>query len=157
MIWCGGSGVDKPERTSQTDDALQRIRTELHDLLGRSPSARDVLSHLAGVERALKTLGVAAFESLPSYILKRAMTQLESVLPEPVGPGIADLRARLARALAGHDAVQAPAVPPAAGPAVPPVVPPAHQPASFSNDQLQVSEATVTDFDRVVAASQRRF
>ena len=157
MIWCGGSGVDKPERTSQTDDALQRIRTELHDLLGRSPSARDVLSHLAGVERALKTLGVAAFESLPSYILKRAMTQLESVLPEPVGPGIADLRARLARALAGHDAVQAPAVPPAAGPTVPPVVPPAHQPASFSNDQLQVSEATVTEFDRVVEASQRRF
>ncbi len=141
--------MDKPERTSQTDDALQRIRTELRDLLGRSPSARDVLPHLAGVERALKTLGVAAFESLPSYVLKRAVTQLESVLQEPVGPGIADLRSRLARALAGHDAVQVPAVPPA--------VPPAHQPASFSNDQLQVSEATVTEFDRVVEASQRRF
>ena len=149
--------MDKPEKSSQADDALQRIRTELRDLLGRSPSARDVLSHLAGVERALKTLGVAAFESLPSYVLKRAMTQLESVLQEPVGPGIADLRARLARALAGHDAVQAPAVPPAAVPTVPPVVPPAHQPASFSSDQLQVSEATVTEFDRVVEASQRRF
>ena len=149
--------MDKPEKTSQADDALQRIRTELRDLLGRSPSARDVLSHLAGVERALKTLGIAAFESLPSYVLKRAMTQLESVLPDPVGPGIADLRARLARALAGHDAVQAPAGLPAAVPTAPPVVPPAHQPASFSNDQLQVSEATVTEFDRVVAASQRRF
>ena len=149
--------MDKPEKSSQADDALQRIRTELRDLLGRSPSARDVLPHLAGVERALKTLGVAAFESLPSYVLKRAMTQLESVLPEPVGPGIADLRARLARALAGHDAVQAPAVPPAAVPTVPPVVPPAQQPASFSSDQLQVSEATVTEFDRVVEASQRRF
>ncbi len=149
MTWCGGRGVDKPEKTSQTDDALQRMRTELRDLLGRSPSARDVLSHLAAVERALKALGAAAFESLPSYVLKRAVTQLESVLPEPVGPGIADLRARLIRAVAGHDAVQVPAVPPA--------VPPTQQPASFSNDQLQVSEATVTEFDRVVEASQRRF
>ena len=125
------------------------MRTELRDLLGRSPSARDVLPHLAGVERALKALGAAAFESLPSYVLKRAATQLESVLPEPVGPGIADLRARLTNALAVQDAVQAPAVLPA--------VPPAQLPASFSNDQLQVSEATVTEFDRVVEASQRRF
>ena len=129
------------------------MRTELRDLLGRSPSARDVLPHLAGVERALKALGAAAFESLPSYVLKRAATQLESVLPEPVGPGIADLRARLANALAVQDAVQAHAV----LPAVLPAVPPAQLPASFSNDQLQVSEATVTEFDRVVEASQRRF
>ena len=129
------------------------MRTELRDLLGRSPSARDVLSHLAGVERALKALGAAAFESLPSYVLKRAATQLESVLPEPVGPGIADLRARLTNALAVQDAVQAHAV----LPAVLPAVPPAQLPASFSNDQLQVSEATVTEFDRVVEASQRRF
>ena len=125
------------------------MRTELRDLLGRSPSARDVLPHLAGVERALKALGAAAFESLPSYVLKRAATQLESVLPEPVGPGIADLQARLTNALAVQDAVQAHAVLPA--------VPPAQLPASFSNDQLQVSEATVTEFDRVVEASQRRF
>lgn len=153
MVWCEGSDVDKPEKASQADDALQRMRNELRDLLSLSPGARDVLSHLAGVERALKALGIAAFESLPSYILKRAVTQLESVLPEPIGPGIADLRARLIKALTVHDAVRVPAVPPA----VLPVVPPTQQPASFSSDQLQVSEATVTEFDRVVEASQRRF
>jgi len=34
---------------------------------------------------------------------------------------------------------------------------PARQPTNFSDDKLQVSETTVTDFMRVVQASQRKF
>ena len=138
--------MNRTEKMPQVDDSLQRMRSELHGLLSLSPGAREVLPHLAGVERALKSLGAAAFDSLPSFVLKRAAMQLESVLPEPVGPGIADLRARLAKALAAHEQASAPT----AAAAPPP-------PTYISNDKLQVSEATITEFMRVVEASQRSF
>ena len=143
--------MNRTEKMLQVDDSVQRTRSELHGLLSLSPGARDVLPHLAGVERALKALGAAAFDSLPSFVLKRAAMQLESVLPEPVGPGIADLRARLAKALVAHEQASASAAA-AAAPAA--AAPP---PTYISNDKLQVSEATITEFMRVVEASQRSF
>jgi hypothetical protein len=137
--------MNKPEKSSQADDTLQRMRTELQDLLSHSPGARGVLLHLASMERALKTMGAAAFDGLPSFVLKRATDQLESVLPEPMGQGIAELRARMVRALAAHEHVP------------PPATTPAHQPIYFSDEKLEVSEATVTEFMRVVEASERKF
>ena len=141
--------MNKTEKMSPVDDSVQRMRSELHGLLSLSPGAREVLPHLAGVERALKALGAAAFDSLPSFVLKRGAMQLESVLPEPVGPGIADLRARLAKALAAHEQASASAAAAPASAAAPPTY--------ISNDKLQVSEATITEFMRVVEASQRSF
>jgi hypothetical protein len=137
--------VNKPEKVSQVEDSLPRMRAELKDLLDRSPGARDVLQPLATLERALKSLGIGAFEGLPSHVLKRAATQLESVLPEPIGQGIAELRTRIAKGLLAHEKVPVP------------VVAPAQPPTYFSDDKLQVSETTVTDFMRVVEASQRKF
>jgi hypothetical protein len=141
----GSSTVNKSENTSPADASLQRMRSELKDLLALSAGSRDVLPHLATLERALKTLGVAAFEGLPSFVLKQAAAQLEKVLPQGAGPGLSEVRARMAKALAAHEKAQAPA------PAV------AKPPAYVNDEKLQVSESTVTEFMRVVEASERKF
>lgn len=140
----GGRSVNQPKQNSPVDDSLQRMRSELKELLGRSPGAREVLPHLAGVEHALKTQGVAAFDTLPPRVLKRAATQLENVLPEPPSEGIAELRSRLSRALSAHDEARVAVMRPA-------------QPSTFLVDEkLRVSEASVSDFMRVVEAAQRK-
>lgn len=146
--------MNQTETPAPADETLLRMRGELKELLGRTQGARDVLVHLAGVERALKALGMPAFDSLPTLVLRRAASQLESVLAQPVGPGIAELRARLAKALAAQEQAQAAAAQAAAAPA--PAAPVTPRPALYSEGALQVSEATVTEFDRVVEASQRR-
>ncbi len=137
--------MNHPEKVSQDEESLQRMRTELKDLLNHSAGARDVLQHLAGLERALKTLGLGAFEGLPSHVLKRTAAQLENVLPQPVPAGIADIRTRIAKALAAHERAQST-----------PAVKPVQQPVYFSDDKLQVSETTHTDFMRVFEAAQSK-
>lgn len=137
--------MNHPEKTSQDDESLQRMRTELKNLLNLSAGARDVLQHLAGLERALKTLGLGAFEGLPSHVLKRTATQLENVLPQPLTPGIAEIQTRIAKALAAHERAQS-------APAATPV----QQTVYYSDDKLQVSETTHTDFMRVFEAAQRK-
>ncbi|MEQ1804496.1 MAG: hypothetical protein ABL900_03885 [Burkholderiaceae bacterium] len=137
--------MNHPEKASQDDESLLRMRTELKDLLNLSAGARDVLQHLAGLERALKTLGLGAFEGLPSHVLKRTAAQLENVLPQPVPAGIAEIRTRIAKALAAHERAQS-------APAVKPAPPPIY----FSDDKLQVSETTHTDFMRVFEAAQSK-
>lgn len=150
-----------------TDETLLQMRGELKELLGRTQGAREVLAHLAGVERALKTLGPSAFNTLPTLVLKRAASQLESVLPQPCGPGIAELRSRLANAVAALEEAHAAAAKEAAAqdaaaqaapkaPAAPGVTP-VVRPAFHNDAALQVSEATVTEFNRVVEASERKF
>lgn len=141
--------MNHPEKTLQDDEALQRMRNELKDLLSLSPGAREVLLPLVSLERALKVLGMAAFESLPSHVLKRAATQLDGILPQPVSQGLAEIQARVAKAIAAHEAPPAPA---AAAAAVKPAPPPTY----FSDDKLQVSETTHTDFMRVFEAAQRK-
>lgn len=158
------------------EETIVQMRGELKELLGRTQGAREVLAHLAGVERALKALGANAFESLPTLVLKRAASQLESVLPQPCGPGIAELRARLGKAIAAIERTQATlaATPAAAASAAPSAsgasgaaaAPAASAPANtatlqraavFSDAALQVSESTVTEFNRVLEASERKF
>jgi hypothetical protein len=125
--------------------AAQRMRDALKELFGRTRGSREVLPHLAGVEHALKTQGLAAFDTLPPRILKRAATQLQSVLPEPVTQGLADLRSRLSNALSAHEEARVAIVRPA-------------RPSDFLTDEkLQVSESSVSDFMRVVEASERKF
>ncbi len=139
--------MNNPEKSSPDDELLQRMRGELRSLLNQTPSAREVLQHLAGLERTLKTLGLGAFEGLPSHVLKRTATQLDGVLPQPISPGIAEIRTRIAKALAAHERVQS-----APAPAPKPV----QQPVYFSDDKLQVSETTHTDFMRVFEAAQSK-
>lgn len=139
--------MNNPQKMSQDDESLQRMRSELKELLSHSPGAREVLLHLAGLERALKTLGIAAFEGLPSHVLKRTATQLESVLPQPVGQGIAEIQERIAKVLKAHGQASLPASKPAVAPPAP----------YFSDDKLQVSETTHTDFMRVLEATQGKY
>jgi hypothetical protein len=136
-------------KNSPDDDALARMRTELKELLSQSPGAREVLLHLASLERTLKVLGLGAFESLPSHVLKRIATQLDGVLPQPITPGLAEIQARIAKALALHEKA-----PPAATAVAKTSAPPAPY---FSDDKLQVSEATHTEFQRVLEAQERKF
>jgi hypothetical protein len=125
------------------DAAVQRMRSELKELLGRCPGAREVLPHLAGVEHALKTQGLSAFDTLPPRILQRACAQLESVLAEPASAGLAELRSRIGVALMAHEEREQAAARRAA-------------PSSFLVDEkLQVSESSVSDFMRVLEATQR--
>ena len=145
-----------------TDEALLQMRSELKELLGRTQGAREVLVHLAGVERALKTMSPTAFNTLPTLVLKRAASQLESVLPQPCGPGIAELRSRLANAVAVLEQAQSAAAQEAAAQAAPralaaPGVAPVARATFHSDAALHVSEATVTEFNRVVEASERKF
>ena len=122
----------------------KHLRDELKALLNRCPGARQVLPHLAGVEQALKTQGLVAFDSLPPRVLQRAATQLESVLAEPVSAPIADLRSRLGVALRNHEKAELAASRRAA-------------PSSFLVDEkLQVSEGSVSDFMKVMEESKQR-
>ena len=124
--------------------SAKNIRTKLKELLDHCPGARDVLPHLAGVERALKAEGLAAFGSLPPRVLERAAAQLESVLAEPVGAGLAELRSRIVVALEDHERKQLAVSRRAA-------------PSSFlTDDKLQVSESSVSDFMAVVEEAKRR-
>ena len=120
------------------------MRAELKEMLNRCPGARDVLPHLAGVERALKAEGLAAFGSLPPRVLERAAGQLESVVTEPVSAGIAELRSRIGVALKAHEKKEQALARRVA-------------PSSFLVDEkLQVSESSVSDFMAVLEESRRR-
>lgn len=139
------SGVaEKAGVTANTAADAIPLRTELKDLLSRCPGAREVLPHLAGVEHALKTQGLAAFDTLPPRVLQRAAAQLESVVTEPVNAGIAELRSRLGVALKNHEKAEQAASRRAA-------------PSSFLVDEkLQVSEGSVSDFMKVMEESKQR-
>jgi hypothetical protein len=135
--------MDKPAKRPNPDEAVLRMRNELKELLSRSPGAREVLPHLAGLDHALKAQGLAAFDALPPRVLKRALTQLQCVLPPSPGKGIAELRSRLAASLAKQEPVNVAHRQPA-------------QPSFLTDDALQVSETSESDFMRVVEAAKRK-
>lgn len=123
--------------------SAQVIRQELKELFNRCPGSREVLPHLAGVEHAIKTHGLAAFEKLPQRVLQRASGQLESVVTEPVSAGIAELRSRIGVALKHFEKIEQAASRRAA-------------PSSFLVDEkLQVSEGSHSDFMAAVEEAKR--
>jgi hypothetical protein len=126
------------------DAPVQAMRQELKELLNRCPGSREVLPHLAGLEHAIKTQGLAAFETLPQRVLQRASGQLESVVTEPVSAGIAELRSRIGVALKKFEKIEQAVTARAA-------------PSSFLVDEkLQVSEGSHTDFMAAVEEAKRR-
>jgi hypothetical protein len=123
--------------------AARAMRQELKELLNRCPGSREVLPHLAGVEHAIKTQGLAAFDALPQRVLQRALGQLESVVAEPVGAGIAELRSRIGVALKNFEKIEQAASRRAA-------------PSSFLvEEKLQVSEGSHSDFMAAVEEAKR--
>lgn len=124
--------------------AVQRMRDDLTNLLDRHRASRRSLRHLAYLERELNTKGVAAFDAVPEPVLTRASQQLEAVLTEPVSDGLAQLRSRIVVAQTAAEKVDAAARRNAG-------------PSSFLTEhKLQVSEASVSDFMRVMAQSDAK-
>jgi hypothetical protein len=133
----------KAAALAQAEQSLLRMRTELTELLDRSRGSRHVMPHLANLESGLKKHGLAAFDAVPERVLARASQQLEEVLTEPVGAGLADLRSRIVVAQTKLDRIEAAAK--NAGP------------SSFLTDsRLTVSEGSVSDFMRAVADSENK-
>lgn len=126
------------------DASVRAMRQELKALFNRCAGSREVLPHLAGVEHAIKTQGLAAFDTLPQRVLQRACAQLESVVTEPVSAGIAELRSRIGVALKNFERIEQAAARRAA-------------PSSFLVDEkLQVSEGSHSDFMAALEESKRR-
>lgn len=137
--------ADRPasQRVS-AEQAVDRMRSELTALLDRHAASRRSMRHLAGIEHALARDGLALFEAFPERVLARASQQLDAVLAEPVGAGLAELRSRILVALTAKEKIEAAAARNAG-------------PSSFlTDDKLQVSEARVSDFMRAVEQSDAK-
>ena len=69
-------------------------------LLDRAPGAREVLPHLAALERGLLEQGAAAIALVPAHWLQRICSQLSSLPVPDQDPPLHDLMQRLLAALA---------------------------------------------------------
>jgi hypothetical protein len=71
---------------------------ELRALLGKHADARQLLRHLAYVERTLRLDDADALDRLPPGLAHKALQQLEGLVDDWSTPGLAELRLRLAMA-----------------------------------------------------------
>ena len=86
-----------PRRRSET---LRKSQEELRTLLDRHADTRHVVPHLSFVEQLLTTGGMRALGKLPLPVLHKSLTQLESLMHDEPGAGLAELRRRLAAVIA---------------------------------------------------------
>jgi hypothetical protein len=80
------------------------MRDELTVLLGRHAGTRQLMRHLAFIERALQLTGPEALAGLPPEVLQKGLQQLESLVPNWSSPGLAALRTQLGESLAAQQA-----------------------------------------------------
>ena len=124
-----------PTATSGAELVRGRLMQQsLGVLLDRVRGAREVLPHLAALERALGAMGSGAIARLPRTALTKICSQLSSLPLPPNDPPLHDLLSRLLDALEGP-----------------------HRAGNFlstfgGNSQLQVSEASHSDFAAVSRA-----
>ena len=69
-------------------------------LLDRAPGAREVLPHLAALERGLLERGAGAIAQVPPHWLQRICSQLSSLPLPDQDPPLQDLMQRLLKAVA---------------------------------------------------------
>lgn len=89
--------ADPSKRRSET---LRKSQAELRTLLDRHADTRHVVPHLSFVEQLLETGGMRALGRLPLPVLHKSLTQLESLMHDEPGAGLAELRRRLAAVIA---------------------------------------------------------
>jgi len=77
---------------SENDCDMHR---ELHALLAQHGKVRQLMRHLAFIERQLKLAGPDSLDTQPLDVLKKAGTQLEELVSDWSSPGLAELRLRL--------------------------------------------------------------
>ncbi len=134
----------EPQARTAAQESLDRMRAELTGLLDQHKASRRTLPHLAGLERALKASGAAAFGKLSERVLSMALHQLEGLMTTSGGTGLADLRARLVVAMTAIERVAAAKARDAG-------------PTSFLADhKLQVSEGSITDFMRIAGEPRHK-
>lgn len=78
---------------------FERMRMSLSALLDEMSENRQVLRHLAFIERALQKKGLRALYKVPYDVLKHALTQLEGVVVNWSDEGLACLRSKMAVAV----------------------------------------------------------
>jgi hypothetical protein len=84
------------------------LHDELRQLLGRHADARQLMRHLAFVERAVRLGGSDAIDGLPPEVLKKSLSQLENLVSDWSTPGLAELRLRLAMAVDAKERTSTP-------------------------------------------------
>ena len=75
---------------------VRHMKRDLHALLSQHPSSRQLMRHLATVERTLRTEGLAGFEAMPVRVVATALTELERLVWDWSPTGLAELRSRMA-------------------------------------------------------------
>lgn len=128
---------DGPDAAPPRRVAPAGMRDELAVLLGRHADTRQLMRHLAFIERALKLTGPQALAGLPPEVLQKGLQQLESLVQNWSSPGLAALRTHLREALATQPA------------AVEHLAPANNSKLSDFNEpqRVQVSEGTPSDFE----------
>jgi hypothetical protein len=91
----------KRQAASDASEAVL-LRGALKAVLDRHASSRAVLLHLNVLEKALGRHGLKAFEELPDEVLRRALSQLETLVSDWSQGNLAALRARLTEARIKH-------------------------------------------------------
>jgi hypothetical protein len=75
---------------------VRHMRRDLYLLLSHHPSSRQLMRHLAMVERSLHAEGLVGFEALPLRVIAKALTEMESLVRDWSPTGLAELRSRMA-------------------------------------------------------------
>lgn len=109
LVWLrmqrNGAGVGSATesatpRNTQTDQSeAVLLRAALKGVLDQHASSRSVLVHLTVLEKALGRHGLSALDELPHDVLRRAMSQLETLVSDWSPGTLAALRARLTASL----------------------------------------------------------
>ncbi len=121
-------------------EALRMAQADLRELLNRHADTRHVVPHLSHVEQALGRTGLRGIGRLPLPVLHKALTQLESLMHDAPAAGLAELRRRMA----GVIAVRLGGMPGT------PAAAPANLMSDFhTEDRLEVSEASHSQFDEL--------
>ncbi len=97
----GDAALDGTARRNTPPDHSEAVllRAALKGVLDQHASSRSVLVHLTVLEKALGRLGLKAFDELPHDVLRRAMSQLETLVSDWSPGNLAALRARLTASL----------------------------------------------------------
>jgi len=90
-----GPASANPSVAESTAEADCDMHRELHALLAQHGKVRQLMRHLAFIERQLKLAGPDSLDTLPLDVLKKAGTQLEELVSDWSSPGLAELRLRL--------------------------------------------------------------
>jgi hypothetical protein len=125
------------------NQAIRQVRLELDTLLGHHAHTRQVVPHLSFVEQMLAKSGFRGIGRLPLPVLHKALTQLESLMHDEPGAGLAELRRRLAE-LISLRLGGTPSAPAAASAASSNLMSNFH-----TDDRMEVSEASHSQFDEL--------